>query len=479
MKHPIRLSGVALFTSVLALAASTIGTPAVIAPDRAVAKPANSFATGIVDTAFADPTNDRTLALDRSASVGAKYVLRVVSWADVAPAQPATPSDPADPAYDWGALDAFVVEAFTRELTPVISVSNAPAWAEGKGRPKTAPAGTWKPRPEAVRDFAAALAARFDGSFQTDNATLPRVRFFQAWTEPNLEAHLSPQWVGGKPKSPTLYARMLNAFYTGVKSVQNATVITAGTSPYGDGPGSDRVRPLAFWRSVLCVRKSHGRLHRAGCAAKARFDVLAHHAINTSGPPRQSALNPDDVSTPDLGSLARVLRFAERKRTTAGHGRHPLWVTEFWWESNPPDPRQGVSLRLQARYIQESLFLFWRAGAEAAFNFRASDSVQNEGTALFEAGTGLFLLSGEAKPAAHAFRFPFVVDEGSGRVLVWGRAPNGGEVVVERKSRRGWEPQQRLTARPDGVFVGNLSLEGPAKLRARAGSDRSLVWEHK
>lgn len=483
LRRPIRILLAAVLTSLFAVAGASSAQDTAA---RAPAAASKGFHTGIMDPAFADYTDpSRERSLDRSVSVGARYVLSVASWESIAPKHPSDsfdPTDPDDPGYDFSTLDDFVIEATARGLTPIIAVANAPAWAEGDGRPAAAPPGTWKPRPGALGSFAAAIAARFSGSFDDpgtgEQGTLPRVELFQAWTEPNLDSHLTPQWgAGRRPQSPALYTQMLNAFYDGVKDVQpDAAVITAGASPYGDVRGSSRVRPLKFWRDVLCVKEAGSRLRKGRCGTEAKFDIFAHNAINTAGPPRKPAANPDDISTADLGSLTRVLRFAERKGTTATGGKHPFWVTEFWWESDPPDPRQGVPLGRQARYIQEAMYLFWKAGADVAINFRAVDFVQNEETAIHQSATGLYFESGAPKPAAQAFRFPFVVGSGSGRVHMWGRAPATGTVIVERKVRRDWKIVTRVNTGADGVFTGRVRLRGDAKVRARLGAAKSLAW---
>jgi len=52
------------------------------------------------------------------------------------------------------------------------------------------------------------------------------------------------------------------------------------------------------------------------CNAKAKFDAL---------------------STPDVKNVVEVLRKAENANTPATPGRHDVWLTEFWWETSPPD----------------------------------------------------------------------------------------------------------------------------------------------
>ncbi len=180
----------------------------------------------------------------------------------------------------------------------LILIVHAPSWAEGEDRPPGVRPGRWKPRSGPASDFGYAIAKRYSGSFPdpaSEGPALPRVRHFQVWNEPNLT--LASQWEGDRPASAFIYRRLLNAFYRGIKSVNRSNVVvTGGTAPYGDGPGGSGVRPLLFWRTVMCLR-NRDRLLPDRCPERANFDVLAHHPINTSGGPFQAALHPDDHLT--------------------------------------------------------------------------------------------------------------------------------------------------------------------------------------
>src|SRR5207249_350795 len=125
---------------------------------------------------------------------------------------------------------------------------------------------------------------------------------------------------------PSLYRRLLNAFYAGVKAAQpNALVVSAGTAPFGDPqPGGKRIMPVRFLRDALCLTS---KLRRARCPDPAQFDVLDHHPYSVRGPDA-TALNADDVSVADYGKLTRVLRAAERLGTVLPRGHRRLWATE-------------------------------------------------------------------------------------------------------------------------------------------------------
>lgn len=482
MPLPLRLGGRARASVALILALAALGLPA------GSADAARPLRLGFVDPVFrSQDAQVRQQWLQQTSEDGGEIALAVVSWRSVAPASPAAdfePTDPADPGYDWGTLDAMVRDASTQGLGVVLTVTSAPDWAEGADRPPRATPGTWKPQPAKLGDFATALARRYSGSFVdpaagVDDPPLPRVGYYQAWAEANLPTRLTPQWSGTKnrsgpprPRAAEVYRPMLNAFYGAIKQVDpSMKVISTGTAPYGDSPGGTRIRPLTFWRELLCL---HGRdLDPRRCPSKAHFDVFAHHPINTSGPPSRPPVNPDDISSANLRDLVEALRRAERAKRVEPAGRRPVWVTEFWYPTDPR-PHLGVSPARQAAYVAESLYLFWRAGASLALNLRIRDAA---GTDVGLPGTGFYYLNGRAKPAARAFRFPFVADRIKGsRLRLWGKSPEPGPITIERRRNDAWRPVKQLRAGGSRVFSSRIQLRGRTKLRARTAGSRSLAW---
>jgi len=450
----------------------------------AAAQAARPLELGLTDNAFqASDDATRNLWLDRAKDSRADVVLLGAVWPQIAPStRPPdfNPADPGDPAYRWEMLDAAVRAASARGLTVMISIYQAPGWAEGADHPGTAGGGTWRPDPTEIANFSRALAARYSGSFAdpaNPAVALPAVRRWQLWAEPNL-TNLMPQWEGKSPVSPHHYRAMLNAFYGAMKSVSTANlVVTGGTGPYGDPSGVGRMRPLRFWRELLCLRGR--RLRRTECPAPAHFDVLAHHPIN-AGPPRRSALNASDVTTPDVHKLRRVVRRAVRVGTALPQRRKQLWATEFWWQSRPPDPN-GVSARRHARFLQEALYLLWRQRVETAIWFQIRDPATIDTGSSFE--TGLFFQDGAPKLAYRAFRFPFVTEaigkRRQARVRAWGKAPSPGSVVIQTKRRGRWRNLKRIRAGGNKVFLASLRLRRPATLRAIAGGESSLPWHQR
>jgi len=438
---------------------------------------------GIVDGVAFGNSNDaaRAVAFNRTVSARAGTVLIGVRWSSVAPGSPGPLFDarnPLDPAYDWEGTDEAVQDATERGLRVILLVAGAPRFAEGSGRPSQTkvPAGAWRPDPADIADFGHAIATRYSGNL----GLLPRVSHYQLWAEPNLAINLAPQRRKGRVISGKLYRPMLNAFYDAVKGVrQSNIVVTAGTAPYGDlfprgGPSFARTQPVTFWRQVLCLKGA--RLRKARCKGPAHFDVFSHHPINV-GAPTRPATNAADVSTPDLHKLKRILRRAIRTGRAKPRGPKPFWATEIWWNSKPP-MAGGVPLARHARFLEQSFYLLWKQKVPVVIWFEIRDYEPDPGFPIPQ--SGLFFRDGTPKPAFHAYRFPFVADRIRGaRLRLWGKAPSPGTVVVELRRGSGWEPVKQLEAGANRIFVGKIQLRGSGKLRARRGSEQSLVWSQR
>jgi hypothetical protein len=449
----------------------------------------------------------RAFWLDRTVESGAGLVRLAISWPSLslggyAGPEPPNPANPGSAFYDFSSIDPVVRDARARGLAVLLTVSGAPAWAEGPGRPANARPGAWRPNPSDLANFSQAVAARYSGGFDPDGPgaapPLPAVQAIQIWDEPNQDYWLAPAYQGTTAVSPDHYRLMLNASYPAVKAVNpQMLVVTGGTSPYGDPPGgpySDpnnrRIRPVQFWQELLCVhpvkvkskkgkkrKKRKEKLVRTqGCAGPA-FDVFAHQAIdNTGSGPLKSGPNRYDASTPDLGRVVKVLRAAERVGTL--RGSHPVWVTEFWWDSNPPNP-VGAPLGVQARWVEQTLFLFWKAGASVAVDFQIGDTTDRPDVhAGFQ--SGVFFGNGQPKPSLTAFRFPFVTERINKRkIRAWGKAPEGGTLRIQRQQGTAWVTIKTLKVSKGAVFLTKLrssGKKGKMPLRATVGASQSLPW---
>ena len=72
----------------------------------------------------------------------------------------------------------------------LFTIFGTPPWANGGARPTRAPRDATR-----LREFAYAAATRYSGGYvRNDGILLPRVRYWTAWNEPNLQIGLVPQW---------------------------------------------------------------------------------------------------------------------------------------------------------------------------------------------------------------------------------------------------------------------------------------------
>jgi RTX calcium-binding nonapeptide repeat (4 copies) len=486
------------------------------------AAPAQGLVTGFSDPFHyqANGPSDRAAWLNRTSASGAGIVRLAIEWPGIVGSQrPSDPTNPGSASYNFSAIDGPVRDVEARGLKVLLTVNRAPAWAEAPGRPPTVAPGTWKPNPGDLANFLQAVAARYSGGFRPagQSTPLPAVQALEVWDEANSSDWLNPVFQGTTALSPDYYRAMLNTSYRAIKAVNpRMLVVVAGTDPYGDPPGgpyhpgtygpTQRVYPVQFWEQLLCVhpvtttttvtvkaKKKKGkkrkkkRVRRSvtsyartqGCPAPALFDVFAHHPIdNTGGGPLKSGPSPGDVSTPDLGRLVSVLRGAEAAGTTLP-GAHPVWVTEFWWDSNPPNP-VGADLLTQARWIEQSLYLFWKAGADTAINFQVGD-VNERPDVHAGLQAGVYFIDGRPKPSLTAFRFPFVTERINKQTLrAWGKAPEGGTLQIQRQQGADWVTIKTLQVGKGAVFDTELQSSVPfpaTALRATVGASQSVVWQ--
>lgn len=451
----------------------------------ALALAPSSHAARDINVGFADylygsiDASERNLWADRTLEANAKIIRINVYWRSVAQSKPANPRDPADPAYHFHTIDNAVRNAENHGFDVLLTSFAAPDWAEGPNRPKSSNPGTWKPNPNDYADFAHALAKRYGGSFPPSDP-IPAVEYFQAWNEPNLSSYITPQWKGKSNQSSEIYVSLLNAFYNEVKSVlPSAKIVTAGTAPYGDPPGGPkRTQPVRFLQEILCLtpKNKKGKCTKAG---KAKADVFAHHPINRMDPPRKRAANKGDVEIADMGSLRTVLRKAEKLKTVGTPGKHELWADEIWWQTNPPDRKEGIPLKKHARWTAESLYLLWKQGVSAAIFLQFRDAKYTPGEpTLASYQTGVYTYEGKKKPSFDAVRFPFVTERKGKKLKAWGIAPASGKLVIEAKAKKGgFKRVGTVNAQKGKVFTKQVRVKGnKAKLRAKIGGDTSLVW---
>lgn len=411
------------------------------------------------------------LAFARVHQSGATVVRLIVEWKAVAPSSTVagfSPASPTDRHYKWGVVDQEVRRAVAAGLSPLLDITDAPAWAtsnvaHGPGTPDSAK----------LASFANAAAKRYGGHV----AGLPRVRYWQVWNEPNLDPNLSPQLVNGAPAAPKAYREMVNAFADAVKAVNPSNLVVAGgLAPFRDTTSDTRNQdqdwgPLSFMRDMLCLSP---RLTPT-CSDPVRFDAWSTHPY-TSGGPTHHAVLPNDVSLGDLGDMRKVLVAAVKAGHVESASPVQFWVTEFSWDSRPPDPR-GVPMRLLQRWVPQALYEMWRNGVSLVTWFSLRDLPLSN--SFYQAG--LEYVNGARKPLEQGFRFPFVAfPQRASKVYVWGRTPTSraGSVAIEESKGSSWQRIGTVPASAHGIFTATLKGRTTGYVRARLLStgERSLSF---
>jgi Cellulase (glycosyl hydrolase family 5) len=442
-----------------ALAACALAVPA---------SAAGPMYTGISDLGELDGPN-AALAVDRMRAAGSTFVRTQLTWSEVAPNQPANAADPADPAYTWTVFDKRLQLIKAHGLEPIVTVFAVPRWASFGADPT--------PDITALSQFLHAAALRYSGRYQG----LPHIRYWEIWNEPNASRYLAPVFKNKKPWSPGYYRRMVNAAADAIHSVRPDDDVIAGAFTPFTRRFKDFVAigPLKFMAQMLCM--SLGPHPHPTCSAKMRFDIISTHPY-TSGGPTHHAQNPDDVSLGDLPKMRRLLDASVKAGKIVSNRRVRFWVTEFSWDSAPPDPT-AVPMKIHARWTSQALYVMWKSGINVCIWLQLRDvpigQGFNQGGLYFDGKT---FASDKPKLSLEAFRFPFVAFRHATRATVWGRTPKSRPAVVsiQQRTRTGWHQLARLRANRYGIFQGSVALRGETgSLEARIARDRSVPFSLK
>jgi hypothetical protein len=71
----------------------------------------------------------------------------------------------------------------------------------------------------------------------------------------------------------------------------NDVVAGGTTGPFGDPPGGQRMPPVTFWRSLLCV-SSGAHPHLTHCHKHVYMDAISHHPFLLDPVPTQASRGP-------------------------------------------------------------------------------------------------------------------------------------------------------------------------------------------
>lgn len=258
---------------------------------------------------------------------------------------------------DWSGVDPVLNGLRARGIRAVVTLYGTPRWANGGQSPNWAPSSG-----STFAAFAAAAATRYIW-----------VKDWLIWNEPNQR-----RWL--RPTTPNTYVtKLLNPAYSAIHRASSGTRVGGGvTAPRGSIGG---VSPVDWIRGMR--------------AAGARLDAYAHHPYP-----------PDRFQTPWTGacghcetitmaSLERLLR----EVSSAWGGAKRIWLTEYGYQTNPPDRSLGVSNATQARYVGEAAWRTFKArNVDMLIHYLYRDEPDVE-----RWQSGFLTTSGVAKPARRAF----------------------------------------------------------------------------
>jgi hypothetical protein len=512
-----------------------------IAPPAAASPAQESVLMDDAKIVYASPEELQT-TLREIKALGVDRIRVSILWKLVAPAADqkqrpsfgaAGPASPAGyPREHWDRYDRIVTTAREVGLEVLFSITApAPLWATGSPQRRDIEE-TYEPSPEDFRDFVTAVGRRYSGEYRDETdppqggggnilfpspppaapagPVLPRVSGWSIWNEPNHPGWLTPSWRadprgGGRPMliaAPHHYRKLVDAGWAGLEASGHGgdLVMLGETAPRGlnDRQPTRPIRPLEFIREMYCLNArmrpfTGSDAEVRGCPGSAaafaqqhpglfRAPAWAHHPYALEQEPSRSDRHRDNVVLADVGRLTRTL-----DRIFAIHGqsaRLPIWLTEYGYQTDPPDPTIGVPWSRQAAYLNEADYIAYR-------NPRVASTAQFQ---LFDEGplreypasdprywgafqAGLRTHSGTRKTSYGSYQRPIHAPARVRRgrsVGVWGqlRTAETGARLTARLQRRVGRHWRKVAERTTGNPRGYVAI----RTRPRATSWYRLVW---
>jgi hypothetical protein len=495
------------------------------------------------------PTASIINTLGTLKALGVDRLRVTVLWRTIAPAA-ASSTEPsgfvgsnpsAYPVSGFAVYDRLVLLAHARGIGVDFNVTAAgPLWAMRGPADRPQRAFVYAPRPRDFGQFVTALGRRYDGSYALSAAertalaadgvsvssVLPRVNYWSIWNEPNQPGWLSPQWrsVGGTLAmySPVLYRSYVDAAWRALGATGHGTatdtILVGELAPEG-GPGEPVPRveqpipPMDFLEALYCVGSDFQPLSGSAAAAldcpsggaaafvnahPGLFDAtgFAHHPYSFFLAPNVPYTAPQDSGFVPLVSLSRLENGLDQIfHAYAVSRRLPIYLTEYGYETNPPNPFKDVSLAQQAAYLDEAQYMASQdPRVRAMSQFLLQDSPPNPAFPVGSSGywstfqTGLEFTGGAHKPAFAAYRIPIWIPasgggsgaSGAGSVTVWGMIrPAQGATHAQIQWRDAGGSYRTIATVSVGTgktFTTRVSVPGPGVVRIAWPSPSGTVF---
>jgi len=361
--------------------------------------------------------------LDTLNELGVQVVRFTIQWNEVAPTKPEQPKWSGDPAYRWGSSDAVLKGLRDHGIDALVELRFTPWWANGGGKRNAVPLDG-----DDFANFATAVQNRF-----------PWVHEWLIWNEPNKPLFLDPL-------SPKVYVeRLLNPAYAALHAGDRNAKVGGGITGPRAGPGG--INPIDWIRGMD--------------AAGAKLDAYAHNPYpehpQTETPNSGACKTCKSIT---MASLDRLLREVRK----AWPGKR-IWLTEYAYQTNPPDKQLGVSYDKAARYIGESgLKVYDTPLVDILIHFIVRDDTEAAGWQ-----SGFMTVQGKRKPTYNAWRFPLAQASRKGaNAKLWGMIrPGKGPRTYQLQVRKGgWKPLGKVAkTNSRGVFTRTVALKKGTQVR--------------
>jgi len=356
-----------------------------------------------------------TERLNRLQNLGVEVVRINVLWNEV---------EPSRGVYNWSLYDPLVKGLHQRGIEPVLTLVSAPSWSNG-GQ---------------ATNFAPTSGAPFAAFAKAAAEHYPYVTRWLIWNEPNHRSWL-------RPTSPSIYVtRLLNPAYTAIHSVIKHVMVGGGVTAPDAATGG--VSPVAWIKGMA--------------AAHAKLDAYAHNPYPSDPTETPTSGGCMHCSTLTMATLPKLITdvknaFGKSKR---------IWLTEYGYQTNPPDPYLGVSLADQALYLSEAALRAYLAPrVDMLINYLVQDEPDLSGWQ-----SGLLTDTGVEKPSYAAFQVPLTVEKHTRTtVTLWGQIrPGSGRqdyVLQELQGDRWLSVGTTAQTSPRGFFTRVVSAVAGTSFR--------------
>jgi hypothetical protein len=330
---------------------------------------------------------------------------------------------------------------------------------------------------------------------------LPRVSTWGIWNEPNEGTWLNPQYKvlahhRIQVQAPLLYRRLIDNAYGGLAASGHGR----DTILIGETASGGITRPIALIRGLYCVGGGDRPLRGSSAAAlgcpvdgsRSEFVAqhpgvfaiggYAHHPYSFDQPPNRPFFLPGSITLYNLRRLEAELNHIFALDGHFWPGGVPLYLTEWGYKSNPPNPFIHTSLAQQATWLNQGEYMSWQDPyVHALAQFELVDAPPLNGYppgsrsywSTFQ--SGLIMTSGQIKPSYDAYRLPIWVPHprhGS-HVTVWGQLRPANHATLqyaviefEPRGQSSWQQLSEVqTSSPQGFLLTQVAVPSKGQLR--------------